>query len=135
MRAHQYLVDNKNQHPTCNGEKTVPKYCIFLQHTFEPTYKPRYPKPVKDTIATYEHILWDSIPAKNVWALAKTTLNNLQISHSINAWKDIFRLLDNDYKDIIEDIRLIIKHNIVITSIYILTLFIIQSTHRSKNQW
>ena len=33
MRAHRYLVDNKNQHP--NGEKTVPKYCIFLQHTFE----------------------------------------------------------------------------------------------------
>ena len=115
-RAHRYLVDNKNQHP--NGEKTVPKYCIFLQHTFESTYRPRYPKPVKEMVATYEYILWTSIPAMNVWSLAKTTLDNLQIAYTINTWKDIFRMLDKDYKDIIDDIRLIIKHNIVITTIY-----------------
>ena len=69
-------------------------------------------------IATYEYILWNSIPAKNAWALAKTTPGNLQISHMINAWTDIFRMLDKDYKDIIDGIRLIIKHNIVITTIY-----------------
>ena len=89
-RAHNYLVDTKNQHP--NGEKNVPRHCIFLQHTFDPTYvyRPRHPKPIKDTIATYEYVVWDSIPAKNVWELAKTTLNNLQIPHTIKAWKDIF---------------------------------------------
>ena len=40
------------------------------------------------------------------------------IAYTINTWKDIFRMLDKDYKDIIDDIRLIIKHNIVITTIY-----------------
>ena len=69
-------------------------------------------------VATYEYILWTSIPAMNVWSLANTTLDNLQIAYTINTWKDIFRMLDKDYKDIIDDIRLIIKHNIVITTIY-----------------
>ena len=48
----------------------------------------------------------------------KTVLNNIHISHVINTWKDIFKILDGDHKQVIGDIRLIIKHNIVITTIY-----------------
>ena len=115
-RAHNYLVNYKNKHP--DGENTIPKHCIFLLHTSVPTYRPIHPKPIKSTIGTYEYVLWDSMPAKNVWELAKTTLSNLQIPHTIRTWKDIFQILDDDYKDIIEDIKLIIKHNIILASIY-----------------
>ena len=115
-RAHRYLVDCKHLDP--NGQKTVPKYCIFQQHNFDQSYKPKYPKITNDTIATYEHILWDSPVAKNVWSLAKKILDNLHIPYVINTWKDIFKTLDGDHKQVIGDIRLIIKHNILITTIY-----------------
>ena len=86
---------------------------------FHPTTL-KYPKitGTNDTIATYEHILWDSPVAKKVWSLAKMIPDNLHIPHVINTWKDIFKTLDGDHKQVIWDIRLIIKHNIVITTIY-----------------
>ena len=115
-RAHRYQVDCKHQNP--DGHKTVPKYCIFQQHKFDQGYRPKYPKVTNDTIASYEHILWDSPVAKNVWSLAKKILKDLNIPHVINSWKDIFKTLDGDHKQVIDDIRLIIKHNIVITTIY-----------------
>ena len=85
------------------------------------TYIPKqcHPKPTNGTAATYSRVLWDSpIAAKNVWSLAKKILDNLHIPYVINTWKDIFKTLDGDHKHVIGDIKLIIKHNIVITAIY-----------------